>query len=234
MRFSLFFIDRPIFAAVLSIVITIFGIVTIPRLPLSEYPEVVPPTISVTAVYPGASPETIAETVAIPLEQAINGVEDMLYLASDSTADGRLRIVVTFRLGTDLDVAQVLVQNRISTVEPRLPEEVRRLGVNVAKNSPDLMMVVHMLSPDDSREQIYVSNYTTLAVRDELARLEGIGDLLVFGARDYSMRVWLDPDRRRCETSPQPTSWPRCGGKTCRWRRARLAANPCRRNRRLS
>lgn len=156
MGFSRFFIDRPIFAAVLSIVITIFGLVTITRLPLSEYPEVTPPTISVTAAYPGASPETIAETVATPIEQAINGVENMHYLASDSTADGRLRIVVTFRLGTDLDTAQVLVQNRIATVEPRLPQEVQRLGVNVAKNSPDLMMVVHTISPDDARSDLHL------------------------------------------------------------------------------
>ncbi|MBC6982075.1 efflux RND transporter permease subunit [Caulobacter sp. 17J80-11] len=195
MRLSRFFIDRPIFATVLSVVITLVGILAIRTLPLSEYPEVVPPTITVTAAYPGASPETIAETVAAPLEQSINGVENMLYLGSQSTADGRLTVTVTFKLGTDLDDAQVLVQNRVSTAQARLPEEVRRLGVTVAKSSPNLMMVVHMLSPDERYDQIYVSNYTTLKVRDELARLKGAGDVVVFGARDYAMRIWLDPEK---------------------------------------
>jgi HAE1 family hydrophobic/amphiphilic exporter-1 len=195
MRLSRFFIDRPIFAVVLSVVITLAGLMSMRLLPLSEYPEVVPPTIQVTAVYPGASPETIAETVAAPLEQAINGVEDMMYLTSQSTADGRLTLNVTFNLGTDLDTAQVQVQNRVATAEARLPEEVRRLGVVVAKTSPTLMMVVHMLSPDERYDQIYVSNYTTLRVRDELARLGGVGDVIVFGARDYAMRIWLDPEK---------------------------------------
>ena len=195
MRFSRFFIDRPIFAAVLSVVIALVGYLSISTLPLSEYPEVVPPTIQVTAAYPGASPETIAETVAAPLEQAINGVENMLYLSSQSTADGRLAITATFKLGTDLDDAQVLVQNRVSTAEARLPEEVRRLGVTVAKSSPNMLMVVHMLSPDERYDQVYVSNYTSLKVKDRLARLEGVGDVVVFGARDYAMRVWLDPEK---------------------------------------
>ena len=195
MKFSRFFIDRPIFAGVLSVVIALVGLMAIRTLPLSEYPEVVPPTIQVTAVYPGASPETIAETVAAPLEQAINGVEDMQYITSQSTADGRLTITVTFKLGTDLDDAQVLVQNRVGTAEARLPEEVRRLGVTVAKSSPNLMMVVHMLAPNGRYDQVYVSNYATLKVKDELARLPGVGDVVVFGARDYAMRVWLDPEK---------------------------------------
>ena len=195
MRFSHFFIRRPIFASVLSIVITMLGIFAIPTLPLSEYPEVVPPTITINAVYPGASPETIAETVAAPIEQAINGVEGMTYVTSHSTADGRLSIIATFALGTDLNDAQVQVQNRISTAEPRLPEEVRRLGVSVQKSAGSFLLVVHMLSPDERYDQIYISNYATLNVRDRLARIEGVGDAQVFGARDYAMRVWLDPER---------------------------------------
>jgi HAE1 family hydrophobic/amphiphilic exporter-1 len=195
MRFSRFFIDRPVFAVVLSVVITLVGVLTLRTLPLSEYPEVVPPTITVTAVYPGASPETLAETVAAPLEQAINGVEDMMYLSSQSSADGRLQVTVTFELGADLDDAQVLVQNRVATAEARLPEEVRRLGLTVAKTSPNLMLVVHMLSPDERYDQVYVSNYTSLRVRDRLTRLDGVGDVVVFGARDYAMRIWLDPEK---------------------------------------
>ncbi|HYD89754.1 MAG TPA: multidrug efflux RND transporter permease subunit [Vitreimonas sp.] len=195
MRFSHFFIRRPIFASVLSIVITMLGIFAIPTLPLSEYPEVVPPTITINAVYPGASPETIAETVAAPIEQAINGVEGMTYVTSHSTADGRLSIIATFELGADLDDAQVQVQNRISTAEPRLPEEVRRLGISVQKSAGSFLLVVHMLSPDERYDQIYISNYATLNVRDRLARIEGVGDAQVFGARDYAMRIWLDPER---------------------------------------
>ena len=195
MRLSRFFIDRPVFAVVLSVVITLFGILTVRTLPLSEYPEVVPPTITVTAVYPGASAETIAETVAAPLEQAINGVENMMYLSSQSTGDGRLQVIATFKLGTDLDDAQVLIQNRVGTAEARLPEEVRRLGLTVAKSSPNLMMVVHMLSPDERYDQVYISNYANLRVRERLARLEGVGDVVMFGARDYSMRIWLDPEK---------------------------------------
>ncbi len=195
MSVSRFFIARPIFACVLSVVITLLGVLAAGGLPISEYPEVVPPTISIKATYPGASPETLAETVAAPLEQAVNGVEKMLYVSSQSTADGQLTINVTFRLGTDLDKAQVLVQNRVATAEPRLPEEVRRLGVIVDKSSPNFLMVVHLLSPDGRYDPTYVSNYATLHVRDQLARLPGVSDVQMFGARDYSMRIWLDPEK---------------------------------------
>ncbi|HEV7690947.1 MAG TPA: multidrug efflux RND transporter permease subunit [Hyphomonadaceae bacterium] len=195
MRLSRFFIDRPIFAVVLSVLITLAGFLSIRALPLSEYPNVVPPTIQVTAIYPGASPETIAETVAAPLEQAINGVEKMMYVTSQSTADGRLTVTVTFDLGTDLDKAQVLVQNRVSTAEARLPEDVRRLGVTVNKTSPSIMMAIFVVSPDNTYDQMYISNYVTTKVKDRLTRLEGVGDAQIFGARDYSMRIWLDPEK---------------------------------------
>ncbi len=184
MRLSHFFIARPIFASVISIVITFMGILAIPTLPLSEYPEVAPPTITINAAYPGASPETIAETVAAPIEQAINGVEGMTYVSSHSTADGRLLITATFALGADLDDAQVQVQNRIRTAEARLPEEVRRMGISVQKSAGSFLLVVHMLSPGGRYDQTYISNYTTLNVRDRLARIEGVGDAQVFGARD--------------------------------------------------
>jgi len=192
---SRFFIDRPIFAAVLSIVIAIVGAVAYPGLPVAQYPEVVPPTIVVRATYPGANAEVVATTVATPLEQEINGVEDMLYMSSQSTNDGALAITITFALGSDLDTAQVLVQNRVAVAEPRLPEEVRRIGVTTRKSSPDLLMVVHLLSPSDRRDRLYLSNYALLRVRDQLARLDGVGDVSVSGAREYSMRIWLDPER---------------------------------------
>jgi HAE1 family hydrophobic/amphiphilic exporter-1 len=195
MRLSRFFIDRPIFAAVISIIIILVGAFAYPTLPVAQYPEIAPPTVTVTAAYPGASAEVVADTVATPLEQEINGVENMLYMSSSSTGDGRLTITLTFALGTDLDTAQVLVQNRVSAAEPRLPEEVRRLGVITRKATPDLLMVVHLLSPDGSLDQQYVSNYASLRIRDQLARLDGIGNVTVFGARDYSMRIWIDPDR---------------------------------------
>jgi hydrophobe/amphiphile efflux-1 (HAE1) family protein len=195
MKLARFFIDRPVFAAVLSIAITLVGAIAALRLPIAEYPEIAPPTVQVTATYPGASAETIAATVAGPIEQEINGVDGMLYLSSQSTGDGRVAVSVVFRQGTDIDQAQVLVQNRVAIAEPRLPEEVRRLGITVRKSSPDLLMVVHMTSPDGSRSPEYVSNYATLNIKDRLARIDGIGDAQVFGARDYAMRVWLDPDR---------------------------------------
>ncbi len=195
MGFSHFFVNRPIFAAVLSIVILLVGGIAYVALPVTQYPEITPPTIQVSATYPGANAETVAQTVAAPLEQEINGVEDMLYMSSQSTADGRLSLTITFKLGTDLDTAQVLVQNRVTRAEPRLPEEVRRLGVTTQKNSPDLMMVVHLLSPDKSYDQLYMANYANLRIVDVLSRLDGVGDIRIFGGSEYSMRVWLDPDR---------------------------------------
>jgi hydrophobe/amphiphile efflux-1 (HAE1) family protein len=195
MRLSRFFIDRPIFACVLAVVIALMGALSIGALPISEYPEVVPPTIAIRATYPGASPETIAETVAAPIEQSVNGVEKMLYISSQSTADGVVTINVTFELGADLDQAQVLVQNRVATAEARLPEEVRRLGIVVQKSAPTFLMVVHVLSPDKTYDTTYVSNYASLHVTDQLARLPGVADVQMFGARDYSMRVWLDPEK---------------------------------------
>ncbi len=195
MNFAHFFVNRPIFAAVLSIFLLIVGGIAYTQLPTAQYPEIAPPTIVVRASYPGADAETIAATVATPLEQEVNGVEDMLYMSSYSSGDGSMSLTITFELGTDLDEAQVLVQNRVSIAEPRLPEEVRRLGITTAKSSPDLMMVVHMLSPDDSYDQLYVSNYARSRIRDVLLRLDGVGDVQIFGEREYSLRIWLDPDK---------------------------------------
>jgi multidrug efflux pump len=195
MNFPRFFIDRPIFAAVLSLLIVVGGALSLFRLPISEYPSVVPPTVVVRATYPGANPKVIAETVASPLEQQINGVEGMLYMGSQSTSDGLMTLTVTFALGTDLDNAQVQVQNRVSQALPRLPPEVARIGVTTEKASPDLMMVVHVFSPDARYDMLYLSNYVHLQVRDEIARIGGVGSAQVFGAGEYSMRVWLDPDR---------------------------------------
>lgn len=195
MRFSEYFIDRPRFAAVVSIIITLVGALSYFGLPVSQYPEVVPPTIIVSASYPGASPAVIADTVAAPLEQEINGVENMLYMTSSSTTDGAMSLTITFESGTNLDIAQVQVQNRVAIAESRLPEDVRRLGIVTEKSSPDLMIVVHLDSPDNSLDQLYISNYALLRIRDVLARIDGVGSITVFGAREYSMRVWLDPDR---------------------------------------
>ncbi|SDT19575.1 efflux RND transporter permease subunit [Bradyrhizobium canariense] len=188
-------INRPILAMVLSIVLVIVGAIAYTTLPVAEYPQVVPPTVVVTTQYPGASAQTVSDTVAAPIEQQINGVEDMLYMYSQATSNGQLTITVTFKLGTDLDKAQVLVQNRVAIAQPQLPEEVQRNGVVTEKNSPDILLVVFMLSPDDTFDQLYISNYALLQVRDQLLRLDGIGDIQIFGARDYSMRLWLDPDR---------------------------------------
>src|SRR3979490_3262323 len=182
-------INRPILAMVLSIVLLIVGAIAYTTLPVSEYPQVVPPTVVVTTQYPGATAQTVSDTVAAPIEQEINGAEDMLYLYSQATSNGNLTITVTFKLGTDLDKAQVLVQNRVAIAQPRLPDEVQRNGVVTRTHSPDI------LTPDDSFDQLYISNYALLQVRDELLRLDGIGDIQMFGARDYSMRLWLDPDR---------------------------------------
>ena len=195
MNISHFFIDRPIFAAVISIIITLIGAVAYFSLPVAQYPDIAPPSISVTASYPGASAEIVAKTVATPLEQEVNGVDNMLYMTSQSTSDGSMSLAVTFKLGTDLDTAQVLVQNRVSTALPRLPEEVRSIGVTVTKQSPDLMMVIHLSSPDGTRDLLYISNYATLHVKDVLARVDGVGNVTIFGARDYSMRIWLDPEK---------------------------------------
>ncbi|RYX98633.1 MAG: efflux RND transporter permease subunit [Bradyrhizobiaceae bacterium] len=195
MNFSKFFIDRPIFAGVLSAVIFLAGLLAMPVLPISEYPEVAPPTVVVTANYPGANPKVIAETVSTPIEEQINGVENMLYMSSQATTDGRMTLNVTFRLGTDPDKAQQLVQNRVSQAEPRLPAEVRALGVTTIKSAPDLTMVVHLLSPNDRYDMTYLRNYAVLNVKDRLARIEGVGQVQLFGSGDYSMRVWLDPQK---------------------------------------
>ncbi len=195
MRFSRFFIDRPIFAAALSIVIFIAGAISIFTLPISEYPEVVPPSVVVRAAYPGANPRALAEAVAAPLEEQINGVENMLYLSSQATSDGVLTLTVTFRVGTDPDLAQVQVQNRVSQALPRLPEEVRQLGVTTVKSSPNITMVVHLVSPDNRYDMVYLRNYAVLQVKDVLARIPGVGEVVMFGAGDYAMRVWLDPNK---------------------------------------
>src|SRR5262245_1762085 len=193
MRFSHFFVDRPIFAAVLSIILTLVGAISYRALPITEFPEIAPPTVEVTAQYPGASAEVLAQTVASPIEQEINGVDAMLYMVSQSIGDGTLSIQVVFKPGTDVDQAQVLVQNRVSVAIPRLPDQVQRFGVTVRKKSPDLMLVIHLISPDGTLNQQYISNYATVNIKDVLTRIDGVGDTLVFGARDFSMRIWLDP-----------------------------------------
>jgi hydrophobe/amphiphile efflux-1 (HAE1) family protein len=194
-RFTHFFIDRPIFAAVLSILIVIVGGLALVTLPIAQYPEIAPPSVQVRATYPGANAKVLAETVATPIEQEVNGVEDMLYMSSQSSNDGVMQLSLTFKPGTNLDKAQVLVQNRVALAEPRLPEEVRRQGISVRKRSPDLSLVVNLISPDGRYDSVYLSNYALLQVRDTLARLPGVGDIAVFGSREYSMRVWLDPAR---------------------------------------
>lgn len=195
MNISRFFVDRPVFAGVLSLLIVIAGLIGMRSLPISEYPEVVPPSVVVRATYPGANPKVIAETVATPLEEQINGVEDMLYMSSQATADGVMTLTVTFALGTDPDKAQQLVQNRVSQAEPRLPTEVRALGITTVKSSPDLMMVIHLSSPDNRYDITYLRNYAVLNVKDRLARIDGVGQVQIFGSGDYSMRVWIDPQK---------------------------------------
>src|SRR6476646_1839760 len=195
MKISRFFIDRPIFASVLSIIFIILGGVSFIRLPIAQYPEIAPPVINVAGQYPGANAEVVATTVIAPIEEQINGVENMLYMSSNATADGRFTISVSFDIGTNLDIAQVQVQNRVSIAQPRLPADVRNIGVTVNKASPDLMMVVHLFSPDKSRDSLFISNYATLELTDAVSRIDGVGSVTVFGSRDYSMRIWLDPDR---------------------------------------
>src|SRR5258707_14871031 len=193
MNISSFFIERPIFATVLAIIITVAGLLAMPNLPISEYPEIVPPTVVVSGQYPGASPKTIAETVITPLEQEINGVENALYTNSTSTPDGNFSITLTFRLGTDLDIAQVQTQNRVAQAETRLPEVVRQLGLVTKKGSPDLTMVVFL--PSARYDSLYMRNYAVIQIKDVLARLPGMGGVWVWGSGDYAMRLWLDPGK---------------------------------------
>ena len=195
MNISRFFIDRPIFAAVIAVFITLVGIFAYPLLPLSQYPEIAPPTITINTAYPGASAETMAETVAAPIEQEVNGVERMLYLSSSSTSDGTVAVTVTFQPGTDLDAAQVLVQNRVALAEPRLPEQVRQIGVTVNKQETGVLMIVALTSPDGSLDTDYIGNYANTSIRDRLLRLEGVGSVMVFGGGNYAMRIWIDPDK---------------------------------------
>src|SRR5262245_36631153 len=198
---SHFFIDRPIFASVLSVVIVIVGAVALLNLPIAQYPDVTPPTVQVTATYPGANARTVADTVAFPIEQEVNGVERMLYMSSKCTNDGQMNLDVTFELGTNLDTAQVLVQNRVAVAEAKLPEDVKRIGVTTKKKSPSILMCVNIISTkkpgtdDYFYDQLYLSNFATLSVKDDLARLKGVGDVAFLGPRDYSMRIWLDPDK---------------------------------------
>ena len=193
MNISRFFIDRPIFAAVIAVFITLIGIFAYPLLPLSQYPEIAPPTITINTAFPGASAETVAETVSAPIEQEVNGVEGMLYLSSSSTSDGTVAITVTFNPGTDLDAAQVLVQNRVALAEPRLPASVRQIGVTVNKQESGFLMILGLTSPNGSLDNDYVGNYANSTLRDRLLRVEGVGAVQIFGGGNYSMRVWIDP-----------------------------------------
>ncbi|OAI42074.1 hypothetical protein AYO40_06765 [Planctomycetaceae bacterium SCGC AG-212-D15] len=202
--FSRFFIDRPIFASVLSIIVTLAGLLAVFALPIAQYPEIAPPTVEVYAVYPGANARTVADTVAAPIEQQVNGVEGMMYMSSQCTNDGTYILTITFDHSVDLNIAQVLVQNRVSLAQPVLPDLVKRRGVTVKKKSPSVLMIINLYSPDGTRDDLYLSNYATIQLKDVLSRLKGVGDITYLGRRDYSMRVWLDPQKmeaRRLNTS---------------------------------
>ena len=198
--FSRFFIERPIFASVISIVIVIAGSVSLLGLPVSQYPEITPPTVEVSASYPGANAQVVSETVAAPIEQQVNGVEDMIYMSSTSASDGSYKLTVTFEVGTNLDMAQVLVQNRVKLAEPNLPEEVKRQGVNTKKKSTNIIMFISLFSPNGRYDGLFLTNYATLRIRDELSRVAGVGEVMVFPQSDYSMRVWLDPNQLRARS----------------------------------
>src|SRR5262245_6903198 len=192
---SFFFIDRPIFAAVLSIVLVIVALLALTQLPVAQYPEVAPPSVRGCAVYPGANGQVVADTVATPIEQEVNGVENMLYMSSQCTNDGQMYLNVTFALGADLNMAQVLVQNRVAVAEAKLPEEVKRQGVTTKKKSPSILLCINLICPDKRYDQLFLSNFATIQVKDAIARLKGVGDVTFLGPRDYSMRIWLDPDK---------------------------------------
>src|SRR5947209_4805977 len=193
--FSRFFIERPIFASVMSIVVTLAGGVAVFTLPIAQYPPITPPTIQVMCTYPGASAQVVAETIASPIEQQVNGVENMLYMSSQCGNDGSYNLTVTFEPGVNLNFAQVLVQNRVNLALPQLPDVVKQTGITTRKRSPDILLLVSLNSPDNSRDNLYLSNYATIQIKDELARIEGVGDVFLFGGQDYSMRVWVDPGK---------------------------------------
>src|SRR5207245_2491966 len=193
--FSRFFIDRPMFASVMSIIVTLAGLIALRGLPIAQYPEITPPTVEVSAIYPGANAQVVADTVAAPVEQQVNGVEGMLYMSSQCTNDGNYTLTVTFQNGADLNISQVLVQNRVSLAEPILPDLVKRRGISVKKKSPNVLMIVNLFATDTNRTNLDLSNYATIQIRDELSRLPGVGDITYLGQRDYSMRLWLDPTK---------------------------------------